>query len=207
MGRTHPQLPRSSDSHRILECKPYQRWLILMDPTFLAPSIQGTCSVVQGPPDLHHNPLWLCLSGLTETQEAEECGAHGSASVRRKVQLSKADWVTGCGRWAVLLVQSAGSCHMGRWPASSHSRDGSLTWAASWSTPHDPIVNFCFPKHCKPKRIQTDLAALWSRNSASVYTMQDAFPKLMINLININSSKKRNHMFPPHMSGSVQVAN
>ena len=51
------------------------------------------------------------------------------------------------------------------------------------------------------------LLHLGSRNGDSVYTMQDTFPKLMINLINLNSSKKRNHMFPPHMSGSVQVAN
>ena len=33
--RTHPQLPRSSDSHRILEGKPCQRWLVLMDPTWV----------------------------------------------------------------------------------------------------------------------------------------------------------------------------
>ena len=51
------------------------------------------------------------------------------------------------------------------------------------------------------------LLPLRSRNGDSVYTMQDAFLKLLINLINLNSSKKRNHMFPPRMSGSVQVAN
>ena len=51
------------------------------------------------------------------------------------------------------------------------------------------------------------LLPLGSRNGVSVYSMQDAFPKLMINLINLNSLQKRNHMFPPRMSGSVQVAN
>ena len=53
--------------------------------------IQGAWAVVQGPPDFHHNPLQRCLSGLTKTQEAEECGAHGSASVRPEAELSKAD--------------------------------------------------------------------------------------------------------------------
>ena len=89
--------------------------------------IQGTWSVVRGPHNFHHNPLQLCISGLTETQEAEECGVHGSASLRQDAELSKADRVTGCRMRAVLLVQSPGSCHMGRWPASSHARDGSLT--------------------------------------------------------------------------------
>ena len=60
--------------------------------------MQGTWSVMRRPPDFHHNPLRPCLSGLTETQEAEECGAHGSASVRQEAELSKADRVTGCGR-------------------------------------------------------------------------------------------------------------
>ena len=54
---------------------------------------------------------------------------------------------------------------------------------------------------------QQILLPLGSSNCDSVYTMKDAFPKLMINLINLNSSQKRNHMFPPRMSGSVQVAN
>ena len=69
--------------------------------------MQGTWSVMRGSPDFHHNPLQPCLSGFTETQEAEECGAHGSASVRQEAELNKADRVTGCGRWVVLLVQSA----------------------------------------------------------------------------------------------------
>ena len=73
-------------------------------PHALCTLMQGTWSVMQGPPDFHHNPLQPCLSGLTETQEAEECGAHGSASVRQEAELSKADRVTGCGRRAVLLV-------------------------------------------------------------------------------------------------------
>ena len=51
------------------------------------------------------------------------------------------------------------------------------------------------------------LLPLGSSNGDSVYPMQNAVPKLMINLINLTSSKKRNHMFPPRMSGSVQVAN
>ena len=38
MGRTHLQLPRSSDSHRILERKACQRLLVLMDPMLPAPS-------------------------------------------------------------------------------------------------------------------------------------------------------------------------
>ena len=73
-------------------------------PHALCTLMQGTWSVMLGPPDFHHNPLQPCLSGLTETQEAEECGAHGSASVRQEAELSKADRVTGCGRRAVLLV-------------------------------------------------------------------------------------------------------
>ena len=76
-------------------------------PHALCTLMQGTWSGMQGPPDFHHNPLQPCLSGLTETQEAEECGAHGSASVRQEAELSKADRVTGCGRRAVLSVQSA----------------------------------------------------------------------------------------------------
>ena len=56
------------------------------------------------------------------------------------------------------------------------------------------------------RRFKQILPPLGSRNGDSVYTMQDAFPKLLINLINLNSLQKRNHMFPPRMSGSVQVA-
>ena len=33
-------MPRSSHSHRILEGKACQRWLVLMDPTILAPSFR-----------------------------------------------------------------------------------------------------------------------------------------------------------------------
>ena len=51
------------------------------------------------------------------------------------------------------------------------------------------------------------LLPLGSSNSDSVYTMQDAFPKLMINLIHLNTLQKRNHMYPHHISGSGQVAN
>ena len=51
------------------------------------------------------------------------------------------------------------------------------------------------------------LLPLPSKNCDSVYSMQDAFPRLMINLIKLNSSQKTNYMFPPRMSGSVQVAN
>ena len=57
--------------------------------------MQGTWSVMRGSPDFHHNPLQPCLSGFTETQEAEECGAHGSASVRQEAELSR--------RWVVLV--------------------------------------------------------------------------------------------------------
>ena len=60
-------------------------------PHTLCTLMHGTWSVVQGLPDFHHNPLQLCLSGLTETQEAEECGARGSASVRQEAELSKTD--------------------------------------------------------------------------------------------------------------------
>ena len=108
---------RKSTSEMACPDGPHTLWTLM----------QGTWSVVQGPPDIHHNPLQLCISGLTETQEAEECGVHGSASLRQDAELSKADRVTGCRMRAVLLVQSPGSCHMGRWPASSHARDGSLT--------------------------------------------------------------------------------
>ena len=90
MGRTHPQLPRSSDSHRILEGKARQRWLVLMDPTFLAPSSwepgqwceDRTISIIT---------VSNHVFQLTKTKEAEECGAHGSASVRPEAELSKAD--------------------------------------------------------------------------------------------------------------------
>ena len=51
------------------------------------------------------------------------------------------------------------------------------------------------------------LLPLGSRHGDSVYTMKDAFPKLMINLINLNTLQKRNHMYPHHISGSGQVAN
>ena len=125
MGRTHPWLSRSSDSHRILEGNPRHRWLVLMDPT-LCTLMQQTWSGVQGPPDFHHNPLQRCLSGLTKTQEAEECGAHGSASVRQEAELSKADRVTGCGRRSVLLVQSA-------W-LMSHEKMASLYSHQGWKS-------------------------------------------------------------------------
>ena len=57
MGRTHPQLARSSDSHRILEGKACQRLLVLMDCTLPRTLIQRTWSVVWGPPNFNHNPL------------------------------------------------------------------------------------------------------------------------------------------------------
>ena len=40
-----------------------------------------------------------------------------------------------------------------------------------------------------------------------MYTMQYAFPKLMINLINLKSLQKRNPMYSPRISGSVEVPN
>ena len=59
---------------------------------------------------------------------------------------------------AVLLLQSAWVMSHGKM-ASLFSRQG---WKSDlsliWSTPHDPILTFCFPNY-KPKRIQTDLAA------------------------------------------------
>ena len=108
---------RKSTSEMACPGGPHTLWTLM----------QGTWSVVRGPLDIHRNPLQPCLSGLTETQVAEECGVHGSTSLRQDAELSKADRVTGCRMRAVLLVQSPGSCHMGRWPASSHARDGSLT--------------------------------------------------------------------------------
>ena len=75
-------------------------------PHGLCTLMQGTWSVMRRPSDFHHKPLRLCLSGLTKTQEAEECGAHGSASVRQEAELSKADRVTGCGRRAVLVYSA-----------------------------------------------------------------------------------------------------
>ena len=51
------------------------------------------------------------------------------------------------------------------------------------------------------------LLPLGSNNRDSVYSMQDAFSKFMINLIYLNSLQKRNHMYPHHVSGSVQVTN
>ena len=77
-------------------------------------------------PDFHHKPLLLGRFGLTETQQAEECGPHGSAPVRQEAGLSTADRVTGCGRRAVLFSQPD-ACHRGRWATSSHARDGSLS--------------------------------------------------------------------------------
>ena len=49
------------------------------------------------------------------------------------------------------------------------------------------------------------LLPLGSRIGDSVYSMQDAFPKLLINLINLNSSKKRNHMFPPRVQAQCRL--
>ena len=57
-------------------------------------------------PDFYHKPLLPGLSRLTKAQEAQEYGPHGSASVRQEAGLSKADRVTGCGRRAVLFIQS-----------------------------------------------------------------------------------------------------
>ena len=207
MGGTHPQLPKSSDSHRILGGKTRQRWLVPIDPTFLAPTSRNLVSGARTP-DFHHNPLQPCLSGLTETQEAEECVAHGSASVRPEAELSKADRVTGCGRRAVLLVQSAWFMSHGKM-ASLFSKPGMEVWpephyGASLMTRSSLFVSL---NTVNLRGFEQILLPLGSSNSASVYTMQDAFPTLMINLIHLNSSQKRNHMFPPRMSGSVQITN
>ena len=125
MGRTHPQLPRSSDSHRILGGKLRQRWLVLRDPTLLAPSSREPGQWCEDPP-ISTITLSDCLFRLTKTQEAEECGAHGSASVRQEAELSKADRVTGCGRRLVLLVQSA-------W-LMSHEKMASLYSHQGWKS-------------------------------------------------------------------------
>ena len=47
-------------------------------------------------PDFHHELLLPSLIGLTKTQETEEFGGHGAASVRQEAELSKADKFTGC---------------------------------------------------------------------------------------------------------------
>ena len=206
MGRTHPQLPRSSDSHRILEGKLRQRWLVLMDPMLPAP-LSREPGQSCGDPIFHHKPLLPGLSGLTETQEAEECGPHGSASVRQEAGQSKADRVTECGRRAIVLVQSAWCRSQGKMDSLFSRQGWKSVWASSLSRPHDPEHQLLFPKHCKRRRIWTDLAASWSSNSDSVYTMQYAFPKLMINLINLKSLQKRNPMYSPRISGSVEVPN
>ena len=132
-------------------------------------------------------------SRLTDTQEAEEYGAHGSASVRWEAELSKADWVTGCGSGRCCWYSQPGSCHMGRWPASSHTRDGSLTWATSMSKPHGPSITFVSLNTVNLRGFEQIFLPLGSSNRASVYTMQDAFPKLMINLINLNSAEDKSH--------------
>ena len=140
MGRTHPQLPRSSDSHTILEGKACQRWLVLMDPMLLAPSSREPGQWCEDLLISTINSMTMS-SGLTETQEAEETGAHCSASVRQKAELSKADWVTGGGRRAVLLVQSVWLMSHGKM-ASLFSRQGwksdlsHSTGHASWLDRH-----------------------------------------------------------------------
>ena len=50
MGRTHPQLPRSLDSHRILEGKARQRWLVPMDHTLFGPSCRELGQWCKDPP-------------------------------------------------------------------------------------------------------------------------------------------------------------
>ena len=84
-----------------------------MDPTILAPSSSEPGQWCEDP-DFHHKPLLLGLSRLTETQEAEECGAHGSASVRQEAELSKADQVTGCRMQVVVFIQSAWCMSQGK---------------------------------------------------------------------------------------------
>ena len=207
MGRTHPQLPRSSDSHRILKGKTRQRWLIPIDPTLVAPSCREPGQWCE---DLLISTITLSNRVFLDSprlRRLRSVGAHGSASVRQEAELSKADWVTGCGRRVVLLVQSAWFMSHGKM-ASLFSRQGwksdlrRITEHTSW-----PDLHICFPKHCKPKRFEQILLPLGSSNGDSVYSMQDAFPKLMINLIKLNSLQKRNHMYSHHNSGSVHVGN
>ena len=158
MGRTHPQLPRSSDSHWILEGKACQRWLVLMHPHVPCTLIQATWSVVWRPSNFHHNPLWPCLLDLEDS---------GSWGVR-------GTWLCFCeigGRteqiWLHHMMRKAGGAVGTVSLAHVTWEDGQplltpgmeLTWTTALSTRHDPIVIFCFPKHCKPKRIRTDLAA------------------------------------------------
>ena len=51
--------------------------------------------------------------------------------------------------------------------------------------PHDPIINFVSLNTVNLRGFRQILLPLGSSNWDSVYTMQDAFPKLMINLINL----------------------
>ena len=61
-----------------------------MDPMLLAPSSREPGQWCEDLLISTINSMTMS-SGLTETQEAEETGAHGSASVRQEAELSKAD--------------------------------------------------------------------------------------------------------------------
>ena len=109
-------------------------------------------------------------------------------------------------RWWCSYSQ-LGACHRGRWAASSHSKDGSLSEPRHWGQFMTWVSLFVSLNTINVGWFEQVLLPSGSRNSDSVYSMQDAFPRLMINLINLNSLQKRNHMYPPGISGSVQVAN
>ena len=158
MGRTHPQLPRSSDSHRFLEGKARQRWLILMDPTFPAPSSREpgqwcedcTISIITLSNHVFQTHwhsggwgvwgTWLCfceMGGRTE----QSWLSHRMR--KRSVLLVQSAWFVSHGKMASLFS------HQGWKSDLSHINE-----QTSW-----PEHHICFPKHCKPKRIRTDLSA------------------------------------------------
>ena len=161
MGRTHPQLPRSSDSHRILEGKARHIWLVLMDPTVFAPlcrepgqwcedllisTITLSNRVFLDSPRLRrlrsvgHMALLLWdrrqnWAKLTESPDAE------AVSVVGTVSLVHVTWEDG---------QPLLTPEMEVWPEPHQ-------WARL--TIMTRSSHFVFPKHYKPKRIWTDFAA------------------------------------------------
>ena len=169
--------------------------------------IQGTWAVVRGPPDFHHNPFWLscqthrdsggwgvwgswlcfCETGGRTEQRWQSHRMRKAVSVVGTVSLVHVTWEDG---------QPLLTPEMEVWPEPPHW--ARLTTRASLFVSLNAINVRGFEQILLPLR---------SSNCDSMYSTQDAFPKLMINLINLNSSQKTNYMFPPCMSGSGQVAN
>ena len=176
MGRTHPQLPRSSDSHTILEGKACQRCLVLMHPHVPCTLIQGTWSVVWRPYNFHHNPLWPCLLDLEDS---------GSWGVR-------GTWLCFCeigGRteqiWLHHMMRKAGGAVGTVSLAHVTWEDGQPLLTPGMEVWPEPPHRACLMTRSSLfvslntvnlRGFKQILLSLRSTNCASAYTMQDAFP-------------------------------